>query len=912
MSGSDPLTDPSGTPSSVCSSGILSAFSGMNSKQLLELIDNAPVGMVYMNVREGWIYRNKLLADIVGRPVFEGAYDLRGQNQEAFLDKDWLEQYDRAIAERRPLDLELNHQRPDGQKVCMLMRTVPQYDEQGTLLSWVGCLTDITDRRRQLDQLRQEELQLQHLSNALGAATGDKFFEILTQALAEALSADLVSVFSYEERPRPHYRMLSGLFHGEPLPPYTVVLNAFDLEQLRTRDLIVIDNVDQDFSQEMPIKRPELRMLVVRAIRSADGSLLGVILVRHRERLDLEKTIKRLEMFSTRAAAEMEREKQLRMLAKQRESLRWINELSVRIHDKTDVEEIAFEAVQAIASHTSGPKVSLSLLDEAAAISQVLAANWDDPLLKKRVPRLPLLEELIHTAGDVVIITDIYKQLALAPGYIAYCERCGVCEIVLIFLRHAGRDLGVLQCQYSKSGYAAELDLEILRALSKMLALAISNTRHHLDLEFRASHDSLTGLYNRSALHNLFPERVGVGRSAALLLLDLDRFKEINDTLGHNIGDDVLRQIAARLGEVLSRRDALLCRLGGDEFAVMVADAELDGARALALGHAVVVSLQKPFLVEGMKLDIGASVGVAMYPAHGTNSHALLRSADVAMYDAKRRRASVRMYDPRLDTHSPQRLRLMTDIANGIREGELQLHYQPKLDLRLQRVVACEALVRWNHPERGLLAPDHFIPLVEMSDVIHALTARVIEDVCRQQQMWRRQGIDLSVAVNLSARNLLDDRVIEHVEHMLVNYALPPHALELEITETALMLDPRRGSLLLDRLAGLGVRVSVDDFGTGYSSLAYLRRLPLRALKIDRTFISEMLDKPQDIVIVQSIISLAHNLGLEVIAEGVESEAVLSTLRALGCDQIQGYYLSRPLPVADLQNWLQRYNVALA
>src|SRR5690606_1777603 len=278
-------------------------------------------------------------------------------------------------------------------------------------------------------------------------------------------------------------------------------------------------------------------------------------------------------------------------------------------------------------------------------------------------------------------------------------------------------------------------------------------------------------------------------------------------------GDDVLRQVAERLGRDLCSHSALLCRLGGDEFAVLITDRTLDSARALTLGHEILASLQQPFVVDGMKLDIGASVGVALYPLHGYTSHALLRSADVAMYDAKRQRAGVRLYDPHMDTHTPERLSLMADLTSGIREGELKLYYQPKLDLHLHKVIACEALVRWQHPQQGLLSPDRFIPLAEMSEAIHALTARVIEDTCRQQQQWRSQGIDLTVAVNLSARNLLDDRIVEQIERMLIDYALPPHALELEITETSLMHDPKRAAAILDRLAGLGVKIAVDDFG---------------------------------------------------------------------------------------------------
>jgi diguanylate cyclase (GGDEF)-like protein/PAS domain S-box-containing protein len=593
-------------------------------------------------------------------------------------------------------------------------------------------------------------------------------------------------------------------------------------------------------------------------------------------------------------------------LARQRENLRWINELSVRIHDRTSVGEIGREAVHAIASHTSAPLISISIYDDHPTRPvRLLASNWPDPLDNRRVERIAFLDEQMRASDDVLIITDPVQALARVPGFYRRCEELGIRELVLLRLHHGGREIGVVVFQYHQAGCVHELDAEILRALGKMLSLAISNMQHSLDLEYRASHDSLTGLHNRAELHKQFADSVGTDRAAALLLLDLDRFKEINDTLGHNIGDDVLRQVAVRLHEELGPRRALVCRLGGDEFAALVTDGRLDDARALTLGQAVLASLQKPFPVGGTTLDIGASIGVALYPLHGANSHALLRSADVAMYAAKRERSGVRLYDPELDQHSLERLRLMTELGDGIRRGELELHYQPKLDLHRQRIVACEALVRWRHPVRGLLGPDHFIALSEMGDVIHALTARVIEDVLHQQQRWQRQGLDLTVAVNLSARNLLDDRIVEHIERLLGTCAVPASLLELEITETALMQDPQRAGALLDRLAALGVRVAVDDFGTGHSSLAYLRRLPLTALKIDRMFISEMMEKPQDIVIVQSIIALAHNLGLEVVAEGVETAEVLSTLHALGCDEIQGYHLSRPLPPEELRRWME-------
>jgi predicted signal transduction protein with EAL and GGDEF domain len=345
--------------------------------------------------------------------------------------------------------------------------------------------------------------------------------------------------------------------------------------------------------------------------------------------------------------------------------------------------------------------------------------------------------------------------------------------------------------------------------------------------------------------------------------------------------------------------------LGGDEFAVVLPGADIDTARSVA-GELLAV-LRQPFQVENMPLELGASLGIASYPGDGADSHALLRSSDVAMYAAKRSSAGLAVYSRQLDTHTPERLAMMVDLGPAIRAGQLRLHFQPQLDFRSGKVIGFEALVRWAHPRLGLLDPDRFLPLAEMSESVHSLTQEVLRLALVQRQAWEAQGKHYLVSVNLSARNLIDDRFVSSLETMLHEHGVAAGDLELEITETALMHDPEGAVALLDRVAALGVKLSIDDYGTGYSSLSYLRRLPIQTLKIDRTFVQDMVRNEQDAIIVRSTIALAHNLDLKVVAEGVEDAATLAMLRGMGCDQAQGYYLNEPKAWDEIEAWLENY-----
>ena len=429
------------------------------------------------------------------------------------------------------------------------------------------------------------------------------------------------------------------------------------------------------------------------------------------------------------------------------------------------------------------------------------------------------------------------------------------------------------------------------------------------ELRHLALHDPLTGLPNRALLQDRLGRELHAARSShtasplALLLLDLDRFKEVNDAFGHHHGDLLLQQVAARLQRALRASDTL-ARLGGDEFAVLLPGE--DEAAAVTTAGRIDAALDTPFVVEGHVLHVGCSIGIALCPAHGRDAETLLRRADVAMYVAKRAGGSYALYRPEQDEHTPDRLALIADLRRAIDAGELLLHYQPKADLLTRRPRGVEALVRWPHARHGLLGPGQFIPLAEQAGLMAPLTYWVLKEALGQCQAWHRAGLDLEIAVNLCAGMLHDPSLPGEIARLLQCHDLPPSCLRVEVTESTLMADVARSREVLAGLAGLGVGVSVDDYGTGYSSLAYLKRLPVDELKIDMSFVQQVVADESDAAIVASTINLGHSLGLRVVAEGVEDAATWTWLAEMGCDMAQGYDLSRPLPAATLEQWLRQ------
>lgn len=430
--------------------------------------------------------------------------------------------------------------------------------------------------------------------------------------------------------------------------------------------------------------------------------------------------------------------------------------------------------------------------------------------------------------------------------------------------------------------------------------------RYEDQLEYQTKHDALTDLPNRTMLYEEMGSYLSKRREkqkCALLLIDLDRFKEINDTLGHHIGDQLLQCIGPRLEDEIADIDNFIARLGGDEFAIFLPHIR-NHQQAIVLGHRVLDAISQEFQLDGFCAEISASIGITVCPTQAEDVSTMLRYADVAMYRAKSDMLGVAIYNAEFDPHSEKRLTIMSHLGRAIREDQLTLAYQPKIDVASGKILSCEALLRWTHPELGFVSPGEFIPIVEVSNLIHPLTQWVLENSIRQCSEWRQQGMSLGIAVNLSARNLMGDSLVSDVKTLLQRYQLPASALELEITESTIMADPTRAMHALNALHDLGVTLSIDDFGTGYSSLAYLKRLPVQTLKIDYSFVLNMLQDEQDKIIVNSTIHLAHNLGLIVVAEGVETQELLDELQSMQCDQAQGYFISRPVPAEQLYDWL--------
>lgn len=445
-----------------------------------------------------------------------------------------------------------------------------------------------------------------------------------------------------------------------------------------------------------------------------------------------------------------------------------------------------------------------------------------------------------------------------------------------------------------------------LLALEGFITDVTERKRAEEALQHQALYDSLTDLPNRTLLLDrlrqaiLSAERDRDG--LALVVMDLDGFKEVNDTLGHHIGDVLLRLVGDRLRSVLRASDTV-ARLGGDEFAVIMPTAG-DDTRAALGADKLQQALEAPFLVDGNSLPVGASMGIALFPEHGADAETLLRRADVAMYVAKRAQSGYAVYAVEQDHHSPGRLALVGELRTGIEEQQLVLHYQPNVSYRTGRVTGVEALVRWDHPVHGVVPPDQFIALAEQTGLIEPLSVWVLGAALHQCRTWRESGVDLQVAVNLSMRNLHNPRLPSVIADLLATWGVPASRLRVEITESAVMANPARAMDNLMRLRSSGVRIAIDDFGTGYSSLGYLRRLPVDQIKIDKSFVMNLAADKNDFVIVRSTIDLGHNLGVQVIAEGVEDRTTWDQLAGLGCDGAQGYYLSRPLPAPDILRWL--------
>ena len=482
-------------------------------------------------------------------------------------------------------------------------------------------------------------------------------------------------------------------------------------------------------------------------------------------------------------------------------------------------------------------------------------------------------------------------------------------EIPFVIVSGAiGEDLAVAAVRLGASDYVlkdrlARLGTAVQNALEQV-KLRRRQQEGQRALEHQALHDSLTNLPNRLMLHERVKQVLAEGNSVALLLLDIDNFKEINDTFGHRIGDALLGQVGPRLRNNL-QADDLIARLGGDEFAILLPNA--DAGRAMKVADTL-LRVERPFVIDGHPFEMTASIGIAVFPQHGSTAETLLRRADVAMYVAKRSGNSYSLYRPEDDPYDASRLVLQADLRRAIAQREIILYYQPQVSMTTGEVTGLEALARWRHAQRGWVPPAEFIPVAERMGLIKPLTACLVELAARQMVAWQKSGIAIPVAVNVSMRNLLDPRFPMTLSDVLIATGAEARKMKLEITESALMTEPARVLETMNQLRALGFGFSIDDFGTGYSSLAYLQRLPVEEIKIDRSFVSALSTDPGNAAIVRATIELAASLGLNVVAEGVEDEATWQSLSRLGCAMAQGYLLSRPMPAAEVEGWLSEWS----
>ncbi len=620
---------------------------------------------------------------------------------------------------------------------------------------------------------------------------------------------------------------------------------------------------------------------------------------------------------------------------------RWLRNLGTTVLALAGIAcaSIYFFHAQGLWLDVAAPALAVSLLFVARVVSSLETQNWRALTYALGMRRRDaLLKSIVQSSTDCIVCVDEAGIIRTANPAAARLFDCPVYELVdepiskfitLLAGEGPGARLGALhgvirECDARTARgevFPVEISVSRVRGLSstgakpdstKLFTAIVRDIRErraqHRRLQHQATHDSLTGLPNRAALltHLEYALATGPAPSAALLMLDLCRFKEVNDTLGHNIGDRVLCDVAQRFAQALGGK-GLIARIGGDEFTVVL-DVPESTDYIAATSQQLADSLRTAIDVAGISIEVGVSIGIARFPQDASDAQALLRHADVAMYVAKRRGASYEFYDPAYDENTVRKLAIGGELRSAIAGNQLELHFQPQVNLRSGLVESCEALVRWRHPTQGAVGPAEFIAIAESTDLIRPLTEYTLSVALSQVRAWRDRGVHLRVAVNLSARLLQDTAFPGRLAELLKTSGVSAASLELEITESAMMLDPARALRVLKNIDELGVLISIDDFGTGYSSLGYLRDLPVKALKLDKSFVMGMRNNSDDRIIVESTAKMAHALKLELVAEGVESDWDAAFLKAAGYDVAQGFRYSRALPADQFMTWVVEYN----
>lgn len=596
-------------------------------------------------------------------------------------------------------------------------------------------------------------------------------------------------------------------------------------------------------------------------------------------------------------------ERRTQELQRRNELLTFSNELITTLQEQGDEQSLAREALRLLSGKENERYGLIHMLNQDGTAFELLASVRHPESVLQIVRNMPVEDTLSGVAirsGKAIVTHEYVKEPGAWSELAKAYARTGVQANASVPLMIGTRALGVMNISYPDRHEFSKRELDTLKAAGQVIAICLERIRHIHDLAYRVSHDTLTGLGNRETLHACFAletQRAEPG-TTALLLLDINRFKEVNDTLGHQVGDRLLLAVA----KVLSNAHEHVFRLGGDEFAILL-PRQANEAAARSMAQALVETVNQPLMVDGMSLHVDVAIGIAFYPRHGDTIHELMRCADVAMYNAKSRGTPLDVYDRMRDIYSPARLKLLGAIPKAINASEFVLHYQPQVDLLSNLPTGYETLIRWQHPQHGLLPPGEFFPLAEVSDVIHPLTSHMLDIAMGQAREWRNQGMSVRTAINLSARNILDPRLTYRLTELLDKHGLAPDDIEIEVTETALLHDPATSAMVLQGLADKGLVLALDDFGTGFSSLSYLKRYPFSVVKIDRSFISDIEHDPASLAIVRSTIRLAHELNMKVVAEGVASQETVDLLRDLKCDMVQGFFISRPIEHNKVADW---------
>ena len=598
-------------------------------------------------------------------------------------------------------------------------------------------------------------------------------------------------------------------------------------------------------------------------------------------------------------------------LKKRHESLTLVNGLADRLQRTLDVEMISQEAVEAFIQLSRPPLVAFYLLDDQGTTMDLKAQHGFDREILAAGQTIPVegsLSGLAISKLEPFVSEKISTDGRIEPTMASKLGPAGYESVVSIPMVFEKRALGVINLVYRDERSVSREDLETFSTIGRTVALALVNARHVARLEHLAFHDMLTGLPNREGLHRWFAESVlwggGDRRKLGLVLIDIDRFKEINDALGHHVGDRLLALIGPRIKAVLAERDPLIFRLAGDEFAVIFPDLDKD-EECEPLTQNLLTALAAPFEVRGIAIGIEASAGMSISPNDALDSSELLRCADVAVNHAKRTSKRIVRYSQDFDQHTPERLALASDLGRAIPDDQLILHFQPLVTLADGRPIGFEALVRWMHPKLGMIPPADFIPLAEVGELIHPLTYWVVENALEQLKKWQRIQPGLTMSVNLSTRNLLDRSCADQLAEIVNRAQVDPQTVEFELTETALLVDLETSSATLSRISELGARVVIDDFGTGYSSMVFIKRYRIHALKIDQSFVGDMLSDAQSRAIVRATIQLAHDLNLAVVAEGIEEAGIVEALSEMGCAVGQGFYFMRPSAAEEVEKRME-------